>query len=221
MIHDADKKLLLLLPPKTGSQTLRSLFISRYGNDIPRHFYSHISYNDITNILTDINLDEYTIYGFYREPVARFMSTFRYVQRQINRSIKFRAEDGDDKDLKLVYKALYNDEDTTRDPTSITIDDILNVVENNQPLKGPILDLFLAQTLYLTDKVTLLDFEDFENKAKMLLGLFGMDNTRVIPNDNDTNSSDYLNDLTEAQIAKIKELYAGDYAFFESHNITF
>jgi hypothetical protein len=53
MIHDADKKLLLLLPPKTGSQTLRSLFISRYGNDIPRHFYSHISYNDITNIPID------------------------------------------------------------------------------------------------------------------------------------------------------------------------
>jgi hypothetical protein len=220
MIHDADKKLLLLLPPKTGSQTLRSLFISRYGNDIPRHFYSHISYNDITNILTDINIDEYTIYGFYREPVARFMSTFKYFQRQINGSIKFRAEDGEDKDLKRVYKALYNDEDTTRDPASITIDDVLNAVEN-QTLVGPVLDLFLPQTRYLTDKVTLLDFEDFENNAKMLLGLFGMDNTRVIPKDNDTNSSDYLSDLTEAQIAKIKELYAIDYAFLESHNITF
>ena len=220
MIHDADKKLLLLLPPKTGSQTLRSLFISRYGNDIPRHFYSHISYNDITNILTDINIDEYTIYGFYREPVARFMSTFKYFQRQINGSIKFRAQDGDDKQLKLVYKALYNDEDTTRDPASITIDDILNAVEN-QTLVGPVLDLFLPQTRYLTDKVTLLDFEDFENNAKMLLGLFGMDNTRVIPKDNDTNSSEYLSDLTEAQIAKIKVLYAIDSAFFESHNITF
>jgi hypothetical protein len=220
MIHDADKKLLLLLPPKTGSQTLRSLFISRYGNDIPRHFYSHISYNDITNILTDINIDEYTIYGFYREPVARFMSTFKYFQRQINGSIKFRAEDGEDKDLKRVYKALYNDEDTTRDPASITIDDVLNAVEN-QTLVGPVLDLFLPQTRYLTDKVTLLDFEDFENNAKMLLGLFGMDNTRVIPKDNDTNSSDYLSDLTEAQIAKIKVLYAIDSAFFESHNITF
>jgi len=88
MIHDADKKLLLLLPPKTGSQTLRSLFISRYGNDIPRHFYYHIRYHNITNILTDINLDEYSIYGFYREPVARFMSTFKYFQRQINGSIK-------------------------------------------------------------------------------------------------------------------------------------
>jgi len=220
MIHDADKKLLLLLPPKTGSQTLRSLFISRYGNDIPRHFYSHISYNDITNILTDINIDEYTIYGFYREPVARFMSTFKYFQRQINGSIKFRAEDGEDKDLKRVYKALYNDEDTTRDPASITIDDVLNAVEN-QTLVGPVLDLFLPQTRYLTNKVTLLDFEDFENNAKMLLGLFGMDNTRVIPKDNDTNSSDYLSDLTEAQIAKIKELYAIDYAFLESHNITF
>jgi hypothetical protein len=220
MIHDADKKLLLLLPPKTGSQTLRSLFISRYGNDIPRHFYSHISYNDITNILTDINIDEYTIYGFYREPVARFMSTFKYFQRQINGSIKFRAEDGEDKDLKRVYNALYNDEDTTRDPASITIDDVLNAVEN-QTLVGPVLDLFLPQTRYLTDKVTLLDFEDFENNAKMLLGLFGMDNTRVIPKDNDTNSSDYLSDLTEAQIAKIKVLYAIDSAFFESHNITF
>jgi hypothetical protein len=220
MIHDADKKLLLLLPPKTGSQTLRSLFISRYGNDIPRHFYSHISYNDITNILTDINIDEYTIYGFYREPVARFMSTFKYFQRQINGSIKFRAEDGEDKDLKRVYNALYNDEDTTRDPASITIDDVLNAVEN-QTLVGPVLDLFLPQTRYLTNKVTLLDFEDFENNAKMLLGLFGMDNTRVIPKDNDTNSSDYLSDLTEAQIAKIKVLYAIDSAFFESHNITF
>jgi len=220
MIHDADKKLLLLLPPKTGSQTLRSLFVSRYGNDIPRYFYSHIKYNDITNILTDINLDEYTIYGFYREPVARFMSTFRYVQRQINRSIKFRAEDGDDTDLKRIYKALYNDEDTTRDTASITIDDILNAVEN-QKLIGSILDLFLAQTLYLTDKVTLLDFEDFENNTKMLLGLFGMDSNTVIQKENDTNSSNYLGDLTEAQIAKIKELYAIDYAFLESHNITF
>ena len=97
---------------------------------------------------------------------------------------------------------------------------MLNAVEN-QTLVGPVLDLFLPQTRYLTDKVTLLDFEDFENNAKMLLGLFGMDSNTVIQKENDTNSSEYLSDLTEAQIAKIKVLYAIDSAFFESHNITF
>lgn len=234
MIHDANKKLLLLLPPRAGSHTLRSLFTSFYGLDIPKHFYSHIRYNDIANILTDINLDEYTIYGFYREPVARFISTFKYFQLQVNECIKFSSQDepegGDNykafliakeytAEIKRAYKTLYNDEDITRDPSSITIDDTLNAIE--KPTLSAILDLFLPQTLYLTDKVTLLDFEDFDNNVKMLLEVFGLDSNILIPRENFSNSADYLSDLTEEQITKIKQIYKDDYEFFESRNITF
>ena len=220
MIHDANKKLLVLLPPKTGSHTLRILFKSIYGLDIPKHFYSHIRYEEISQILPDINLDEYIVYSFYREPVARFMSTFKYMQHQILTDLNVKAQSGDAKELRMVYKALYNDEDITRDPHSIIVDDIISTIEKNI-LDAPMLDLFLPQTLYLTDKVTLLNFDDFENNAAMLLEAFGQDINTPIPKHNDTNSADYLSDLTEEQVTKIKQIYAGDYAFFESRNITF
>ena len=246
MIHDANKKLLVLLPPKTGSHTLRILFKSIYGLDIPKHFYSHIRYDDIANILTDINLDEYTIYGFYREPVARFMSTFKYFQHIANECIKLtirardepevlvREPEGGRKynqhfyakkltaELNLAYKTLYNDESCfpVRDAyVDITIDVTLNGIQKET--LSSILDLFCPQTLYLTDKVTLLDFEDFDNNVKMLLEVFGLDSNILIPRENATNSAEYLSDLTEEQITKIKQIYAVDYAFFESRNITF
>jgi len=218
MIHDADKKLLLLLPPKTGSQTLRDLFKSCYGNDIPTYFYNHIRYHHITNILTDINLDKYTIYAFYRDPISRFMSTFKYLQSEIKNSMELVARGGPDTELKRIYTALC-DENITRDITSISIDDVINIIEK-PPLKT-IMTFFLPQILYLRYNVTLLDFEDFENNTKMLLNLFGLNNNITIPKLNVTNSSDHLTDLTEAQVAKIKELYAIDYAFFKSRNITF
>jgi hypothetical protein len=222
MILDTTKKLILLFPPKTGSQTLRSLFMSAY-NCVPNYFHKHVRYNHITKLLPNINLDEYTIYAFYREPISRFMSIFKYLQVDLQVEIKNSMESipkgVSDTNLKFVYKSLYN-EDTILDPLDITIDDIINAIEINS-LKGFPLDFFLPQTLFLTDKVTLLDFKDFENNTKMLLNLFGLNNNIIIPKLNVTNSSDHLTDLTEAQVAKIKELYAGDYAFFKSRNITF
>lgn len=247
MIHDPEKKVILLLPPKTGSTSLRSLFGSMlmaardlWPNTIvatspadgpPRiqtaaMVRAHVRYEDISQILPDINLDEYSVYSFYREPVARFMSTFKYMQHQILTDLNVKAQSGDAKELRMVYKALYNDEDITRDPHSITVDDIISTIEKNI-LDAPMLDLFLPQTLYLTDKVTLLNFDDFENNAAMLLEVFGYNvifghNIDVsIPKHNDTNSANYLSDLTEEQVTKIKEIYAVDYAFFESRNITF
>ena len=241
MIHDPEKKLILMLPPKTGSSSLRSLFGSML---IQRQNYwpktivatglpdeplrikiavmirAHVRYEEISQILPDINLDEYIVYSFYREPVARFMSTFKYMQHQILTDLNVKAQNGDAEHLKLVYKALYNDEDITRDPESITIDDIISTVYKNI-LDAPILDLFRPHTFYLTDKVTLLNFDDFENNVKMLLEAFGQDINTPIPKHNDTNSAEYLSDLTEEQITKIKQIYAVDYAFFESRNITF
>ena len=241
MIHDPEKKVILLLPPKTGSTSLRSLFGSML---IQRQTYwpktivatslpdgppsiqtavmirAHVRYEDISQILPDINLDEYIVYSFYREPVARFMSTFKYMQHQILTDLNVKAQNGDTEHLKLVYKALYNDEDITRDPHSITVDNIISTIDKNI-LNAPILDLFLSQTLYLTDKVTLLNFDDFESNIKMLLEAFGQDINTPIPRHNDTNSADYLSDLTEEQITKIKQIYAVDYEFFESRNITF
>ena len=181
---------------------------------------AHVRYEDISQILPDINLDEYIVYSFYREPVARFMSTFKYMQHQILTDLNVKAQSGDAKELRMVYKALYNDEDITRDPHSIIVDDIISTIEKNI-LDAPMLDLFLPQTLYLTDKVTLLNFDDFENNAAMLLEAFGQDINTPIPKHNDTNSADYLSDLTEEQVTKIKQIYAVDYAFFESRNITF
>ena len=241
MIHDPEKKVILLLPPKTGSTSLRSLFGSML---IQRQTYwpktivatslpdgppsiqtavmirAHVRYEDISQILPDINLDEYIVYSFYREPVARFMSTFKYMQHQILTDLNVKAQNGDTEHLKLVYKALYNDEDITRDPHSITVDNIISTIDKNI-LNAPILDLFLSQTLYLTDKVTLLNFDNFESNVKMLLEAFGQDINTPIPRHNDTNSADYLSDLTEEQITKIKQIYAVDYEFFESRNITF
>jgi hypothetical protein len=234
MIYDPEKKLIVLLPPKTGSTSLRSLFLSLVpaSDRFPLITWpatsssaaivnGHIRYNQILHVFPHINLDEYTIYAFYREPVARFMSAFKYLQQRLLIDLGVKVINGNVGDLKLIYTAIYNnDEDITQDKIeAITIDDIINILDKT--VEAPILDLFRPQTFYLTDKVTPLDFEDFDNNATMLLGAFGYNTNTVIPRHNDTNSAEYLSDLTEAQITKIKEIYAGDYAFFESHNITF
>ena len=100
------------------------------------------------------------------------MSTFKYFQQQLLTDLSAKALEGEFTELKLIYKALYNDEDLTRSIGSVTVDDIINS-PNPAGLRGPVLDLFRPQTLYLTDKVTLLDFDDFENNVKMLLEAFG------------------------------------------------
>ena len=247
MIHDPEKKLIILLLPKTGSTSIRHIFGNQLdpageaggpagiyhtidtrgilipnmtGNPYATVVGSHIKYNEISYVLPNIDLNEYTVYGFYREPVARFMSTFKYFQQQLLTDLSAKALEGEFTELKLIYKALYNDEDLTRSIGSVTVDDIINS-PNPAGLRGPVLDLFRPQTLYLTDKVTLLDFDDFENNVKMLLEAFGQDINTPIPRYNNTNSANYLSDLTEEQVTKIKEIYAVDYAFFESRNITF
>ena len=184
IIHET-KKIIVLLNPKTGTTTLYDIF-KRYKSG-----HRHCQYKNVPNF------KNYKIFGFYRDPVDRFVSTHNY--------------------LIKTYKTLETTKNTEwykKYTNDITIAELIETLVSG--IGGPVLDLFLHQTNWLNSNVELLNYHDFENQCKRLMNIFEIDLNRNIPI---TNNS--VNKIIPTDIEKnlIQSFYKKDYDFFSNNGI--
>ena len=205
MILNIKQKIIILMIPKTGTTSIRVMFDSFHENGtVISEQYGHTRYDHIARIGNIKDLESYKIYGFYREPIARFVSTFKYLQKEL-KDTRYPARN------KMILEAFPSD--------TIKVKDVLAAIIARK--EAPILDIFDPQIDFLRDDVILLDFEKYEDNVRMLLDQFGLDSSIPIIKQNVTNSSEYIKDLSQEDLETIREYYKEDYAFFERHGIVF
>ena len=139
MFFHKDKKIAFLLPPKTGTQTLVD-FLPRCG------FYplppAHYQFDWFANKYP--NLNNYTVYGFMREPMAYFESAFRHMRRVIPPNGEL---------------------------AGINFQSYEQMIEHLPALQRELNILTKPQSHWLADsRLTLLDFNNFETELRRITG---------------------------------------------------
>jgi hypothetical protein len=97
---DKDKKLIVLMPPKTASNSIRTL-LEQFGyvfyKDLKKINYPqiHLKLSEIIEIYNVNNLDEYKVIQVVRNPYHRFVSSFFFQKKiiPVGYSIKFKDFD--------------------------------------------------------------------------------------------------------------------------------
>ena len=222
-----------MLPPKNGCHTLVSLFknikqIDRVAFDTLEHHYTLESF---AKNYPEYDLSGFTFYGFYRNPIDRFLSSYEfskryyeleYVQRVLYKNTnpaprslidKLRLKAGTIPSLKTLTVQQYFD----------SLDEIENVKSKSHQ---PKLDTFSLQKNYLDiPNLTLLNFANFNQEVLNLLSLFDHDLTIDIDDVPKKNASVDMaitrDTITSHELELIKSFCREDYEFFASKGITF
>lgn len=196
MIIHRNKKLLIVLNPKTGSKSIHRLF---EGSDIadglqfsPRKTHVNLGVRDIVTrvpeLLPELMAGGWRVFVFYRDPIDRFFSGMGH-QYKLNPQL---MRDG------------------------MTVTEYLDEVGG-----FPHQRIFLtAQGLPTSEfdvpglQFEYLDFEDYTNEVIKLAAEFGL---RIgegdVPKDNVTQRKIPQSFATPEEIARIKEIYQMDYDF--------
>lgn len=183
MVFNKGKRIAFVFPPKTGSISTGSFLKSIGWKSLP---YKHLE----TKIYLDElpNLNNYTIYGFLRNPLARFESAILHLKR-----------DSEIDDFVHII------ESNGKHVETVSYDEIVDLF----PAIIQKLPIFLGlQSKWLSHpKVTVLDFDNLESELRRITG----DTTTPMPT---YNVSDGFGKsvITDKVRAFVREYYAADYA---------
>ncbi len=187
MIFHKPSKQAMVHPPKTGTITMHNFLRAAGWKALPN------THAKTERFIKDYpNLNDYTIYGFFRDPLKRFESAVLYVKRTPNVSKNFE---------KIV---LQNGFDKTAEMTSYdTVVDIFLSLKDAMPV------FFRPQTVWLDHpKVTTLDFDNFESELRRITG----DYKNEIPVLN--KSTDFGRSVITDKVREfVRDYYAADYQF--------
>ena len=220
MIYCTQRKIGVFLPPRNGSVSTVNAFKSV---SVTRNKHSHINYTSAAEAFSEIeDFSSYKFYCFYRDPVQRFLSTFKLLKRSnVNYLLDkfFSPEDSKaaldtiklEKYNRLVNMAIRHKDEyhwlsqELKDKLeSVTIAQALTLISDVHYSRADKTQMgtFTPQKHWMDHNIdlTLLDFANFENQLKFLLSQFGVT-------------------LEETNI--IKTAYQADYDFFASKGITF
>jgi len=186
MIFNKDKKIAFVLPYKTGTTTIVK-FLEPLGwkviSSTNRHPTTEILFNQFPN------LNNYTVYGFLRNPLLRFESAVLTMKR-----------------LKTVSFFKQKIEEIGKTVELISYDEIVDLFP---VYKDGGIGLFAnLQSQWLDHpKVTILDFDNFESELRRVTGY----TTQPITRENvSTNFGKSV--VTDKVRAFVREYYAADYA---------
>jgi hypothetical protein len=221
-----------MLPPKNGCITLESIFnkvqeIDLIAIDIKQHY----TLESFAIKYPDYDLSGFTFYGFYRNPIDRFLSAYEhakcnpelaYIQNILYKEVtsepislieKIRGLEPIKALLKPLTVSQYFDR----------LDEIEYIRSNSYNGK---LNTFTTQKSYLDiPNITLLDFNNFDQEVINLLTNFTYEfkiDVNSVPKKNAAENMVVTKDtLTQIDLDLIKNKYSEDYEFFESKGITF
>lgn len=233
MICSQPKKICIMLPPKNGCMTLESIFNKVHDIDIIAiNTKQHYTLESFAAKYPNYDLTGFAFYGFYRNPIDRFLSAYEhakwhpelsYIQTILYKQITStplttvqKLQGGPalfKSDLKPLTVARYFD----------CLPEIEYVQANSYT---PRLDTFTLQKSYLDiPNITLLDFNNFNQEVVNLLTNFEYEFTidvNSVPKKNAAENRIVTKDtLTQIEIDLIKNKYSEDYEFFASKGITF
>lgn len=229
MLYNLEKRIGVLLIPKTGSSALHHVLQDRVAFDYSNH--EHATVSEFDRLLEN---DGYTciehnrLFGMYRDPIDRFVSGCNYFRTALpafgqtileylgyhldyfERAIPI----GKKEHLEAINNATVKD-----------IFESFKMIErtgSEDKIKRR-LRIWRPQCEYLDHpKVELLDYRDMVGSANRVLEAFSKDHIDSVPLVNVTESKIYSRDaLTAEDIAAIKEYYKADYEFFEKKGISF
>ena len=240
MIISNDKKLIVLLNPKTGTQALKSALDGLGPFDVIDGQHETLGMLETKPELKAISLvaplRDYQVFAFYRDPVERFISAANHMRRGLPGVIRNLFYDRL-KDVHLYagtmitsaeqYQAIAQEyRDKLESISYLDILDVYQFLKKNFRLTTSDHKRMLAffpQTTWLQSdqaQIQLCDFRNYSNEVNRIAAALGSG-----PVDSPTvNQSVKLpgdQDLNPDTRAKIMAEYQQDYDFFASKNITF
>lgn len=216
MLVSKEKKIAVLLTPKTGTFTLCSLFHKR-GLDVCKHI--HENYSRFESICKSDNsygsIEDYTVYAFYRDPLDRALSMLRYIKRWRTHNL-FHAIYGNDVKISSLEENRYED----LSPELKALNDTVPLIEVFRKMHYHRDFVYRNQTHWISHpRVKLLDYSNYEAEVRMLADQFEIDIPDV-PVLNASIRSNELDILTFEEQQEIMRYYAKDYEFLESKGLS-
>lgn len=247
MIISNNKKIIVVLNPKTGTQSINTTF-----NNLDKNNFDYITghhenleffnlQRKIKNFPTLVYpLEDYKIYCFYRNPIDRFISGANYLRRTHIGFFKNFFYDRL-KNVNVHSNTIINGREkynilSQQDKNlieSISYIDILNLYEflskkynltqqDNKKMLAFFPQVNWIKSNLYQDNIILCDFRNFEQELSKIITAFGHDPTTVeIAKINETIKYPFDNIVDNTTKVKIEEIYKEDYDFFASRGITF
>ena len=200
MIIHEQLKLIVLFNTKTGSKSLRQVMINRGGFNVGDGLHHNTPLWRITTLYPDFDVDNqlmnYRVICFYRDPIDRHLSGMAWYLEHYNLDTNMSVDQFLDEHGFLGYQFCW--------------------LANILPSAGPNWNA----TPWHPVPIELYNFHDFDNEVVRIAASIGVNmNPNQVPKINESTQRKYLEDLTQAEIDRLKEQYAPDYAFFASKNI--
>lgn len=223
MIISHSKKIVVFLNPKTGTETLSTIFKNIDSVDFCDH--EHGNYHRLLERNPNTSYYGYKFYSLFRNPVDRFISAYNYQRRSVGYYQQFVYYFCGDRasEVSCADTREYRDlpPETKEMIESVTLDEFLESGFIRDTSVAGADALFAPQVRWVSSpvRIHLLDYDDFTGAVNVLSGEFGARITNI-PR---VNASVKLpsEPLTQNQIDKIQAIYKDDYAFFQSKNIIF
>lgn len=230
MIVNEATRTLFLEVPKTGSTTIRIAYVSLHGDQKYERTWTHVKLEELPRVFAkmypDQPFEQYTQYAFYRNPIERMVSAWRYSLGQWERArlqepqTRFSVYVRTAALFHLIWGVSF-DEEAKPSLVNVTLDDVMDALESK--VVFPTADLFTPQSCYIDTQTVLLDYSNYDAEYQRLVPLLGLPAVLSphVARLNTSDAADHIPNVTASQIQRIKNYYKDDYELFASRGITF
>lgn len=182
MYYDVQRKLAFVMPPRTGSTTFSGLLEQWEPNliKLPRH-------TKLSEVQID-GFDQYAVYGFFRNPLDRFLSLIKHLQ---GRYIKY----------PMLMPFLNMTPDEFKSASYDELLDIFPSYENIFPI------YFHPQHDWLAD-AKLLNYGEYDREVLRVARMFNVAKVKI---DRNNWTEQTQNNLSQKVIDFVQSYYADDY----------
>ena len=233
MIVSNEKKIIMLFVPRTGTNTLRTMF-KNTGVPLAVCDESHVEYKTMIQVINsnDYPLEEkfripnleafaeYKVYAFCRNPFDRCISIVNYLRRGRQCAKFFHAFYGDDFPISCSYRKPYAEwTDQMRQMC-----DSVPMIEVFRKFKWYMERGAYGRThhRWLDGDVIPLRFEDYDNEvSKVLIELDVDPSTVTIPHINPSTTIPEYDTLSPSEEAEIREYLREDYELLASKGVNY
>lgn len=239
MIYCTERKIGIFLNPKTASSSIIKAFKDV---SLTQRKHTHLNYTLANEAYEIPDFNTYKFFCFYRDPVSRFNSAFKFYKRHTfpialsqfstseevyKATMSIRKKKFDDYlFMNKMYKGEYHwlPQETKDILESITIQQVLDLVPANDVIpsigRGDIALAYQKRWFEHDIDITYLNFADFDNELRRLLSFFDA-TVDVIPHENENINLETDVPFTTEERNLIMQKYQPDYDFFASKGITF